>query len=536
MRKLKTILILILATASLSSAYGQKLVLRGRVLDAGDKLAVIGANIIEYDTENRIINGTITNVNGDFVLEMRSPDHIVKVSVIGYETKEIPIDGTKQLTVMLAPANLEIDEVTITAKAKSDYSLTNIAERDNASSTVKVNLADMSDAGISSASDALQGKVSGLDIIAASGDPGSGSQLVIRGLSSMGNSQPLIVIDGIPQQRISSSFDLSSADTEDISELVNIALQDIKSIEILKDAASTAVYGSQGADGVLLIETYKGRMGKVQFDYQYKSSLNIQPPAIPMLDGNEYIMLQLEEWHNNYGVFTIPDEIAYNTDYKDFYNYSANTDWISAITQNAMTNDHYFKVSGGGEKTRYFTSFSYVDEGGTTINTSSKRFSTRINLDYFLSRNILFSVQFNYSINKRDGNLELGGRNIRSMAYIKAPNMSIWEYDPYGQRTGEYFTPINSYQGSGESYYNPVAVADLGKSDNISNNLQNTFRLRYKISDWLTLHEIVAFQYAGSKSENYLPYNAVGADWVAWTINKAEEGNNINSSIRTETR
>ncbi|MEX2369420.1 MAG: SusC/RagA family TonB-linked outer membrane protein, partial [Bacteroidales bacterium] len=536
MRKLKTILILLITAASITNALGQKVVLRGRVIDAADDLPVIGANIIEYDDENRIINGTITNVNGDFVLEMRNSANIVKVSVIGYETKVIPVSGSAQQTIRLAPANLEIEEVTITAKASSDYSLTNIAERDNASSTVRVSLEEMSNEGISSASDALQGKVSGLDIIAASGDPGSGSQLVIRGLSSMGNSQPLIVIDGIPQQRISNDFNLSSSDAEDISNLVNIALQDIKSIEILKDAASTAVYGSQGADGVLLIETYKGRMGKVQFDYQYKSSVNIQPPAIPMLDGNEYIMLQLEQWHNRSGIFDIPDEIAYDKDYKDFYNYSANTDWIGAITQNAMTHDHYFKISGGGEKTRYFTSFSYVDEGGTTINTSSKRFSTRINLDYFLSRNLLFSVQFNYSNNRTDGNLTLEKRNIREMAYIKAPNMSIWEYDPYGNLTGEYFTPITSYQGNGSEYYNPVAVANLGKNDNTRNDLQNTFRLRYKINSWLTLHETVSFQYAGTKYENYLPYNAIGADWLDWNINKAEESNNINSSIRTETR
>ena len=234
---------------------------------------------------------------------------------------------------------------------------------------------EMQDAGVLSAADALQGKVSGLDIISASGDPGSGSQLVIRGLSSMGNNQPLIVIDGIPQFKVSKSFDLSSADTEDISNLINIALQDIKSIEVLKDAASTAIYGSRGADGVLLIETNKGRMGKVQFDYQYKYSLNIQPPAIPMLSGDEYIMLQLEEWHNSRGVFQMPPEIAYDSDYVDFYNYSANTDWIEAkLHKMELPTINYFSVSGGGEKTRYYTSFSYVDEGGTTINTSAKRF------------------------------------------------------------------------------------------------------------------------------------------------------------------
>lgn len=536
MKKIKQILVLTLALLSIIEAYSQqKAIIRGRVLDKTGGTPVIGVNVIEYDSENRIINGTITNVNGDFVLEMKDPENTVKLSVIGYETKEIDVVFNQAMKVELAQSNLELEEVVVTAQAKNNHSLTNIAERDNASSTVKVDLIEMQDVGVLSAADALQGKVSGLDIIAG-GDPGSGSQLVIRGLSSMGNSQPLIVIDGIPQTHVSSGFDLSSADTEDISNLVNIALQDIKSIEVLKDAAATAVYGSQGADGVLLIETYKGKMGKVQFDYQYKNSLNIQPPAIPMLNGDEYIMLQLEEWHNTYGIFDIPSEIAYDRDYVDFYNYSANTDWVEAITQNAVTHDHYFKISGGGEKTRYFTSFSYVDEGGTTINTNSKRFSTRVNLDYYLSRNLMFSIQFNYSNNATDGNLSIDDRNIREMAYIKSPNMSIWEYDENGNRTGEYFTPINSYQGNGYTFFNPVAVATLGKKDYLQNNLENTFRLRYNILDWLTFRETVTFQYSGTKYQNYLPYNAIGADWLAWNINIAEESNNLYSAIKTETQ
>ena len=96
---------------------------------------------------------------------------------------------------------------------------------------------------------------------------------------------------------------------------------------------------------------------------------------------------------------------------------------------------------------------------------------------------------------------------------------------------GEYFTPINSYQGSGSLYYNPVAISNLGKDDRVSNNLQNTFRLRYSVTDWLTLRETVSFQYTGEKSQNFMPYNALGTDWLAWTVNKAEEGNSINSSI-----
>jgi len=400
---------------------------------------------------------------------------------------------------------------------------------------------EMKNEGITSAADALQGKVSGLDIISAGGDPGSGSQIVIRGLSSIGNNKPLIVIDGIPQSNVPSSFDLSSSDSQDISRMINIALQDIKSIEVLKDAASTAVYGSQGADGVLLIETNRGRMGKVQFDYQYKKSYNFQPAAIPMLNGNEYTTLQLEEWHNSKGIFDVPDEIAYNRDFKDFYNYSANTNWLALLTQVSATNDHYFKVSGGGEKTRYFTSFSYVDEIGTTINTGAKTFSTRVNLDYFLSKKLLFTVQFNYNNQLKDGNYEVKVstnnwqyRNIRDMAYLKAPNMSVMEYDYKGNLTGDYFTPNQSYQGNGQDYFNPVAVAKYGKNNKNNTSLENSFKLKYSFTDWLVFKESVAFNFSGNKGNTFLPYNAIGVDWLSYQVNRAHEENNQYSSFRTE--
>ncbi|HSM48942.1 MAG TPA: SusC/RagA family TonB-linked outer membrane protein, partial [Draconibacterium sp.] len=543
MKKIKSAIILTIALFSLTTVFAQeKTILRGRVIDQNDKSTIIGANVVEYDKDNRVINGTITNVSGDFVLTMRDPSNIVRVSVIGYKPQDIKVEPNKSIMVELVSDDVAIGEVKVVAEARSAGGLTNIADRDKAGASVKIDLMDMQDAGITSAADALQGKISGLDIISASGDPGSGSQLVIRGLSSMGNNQPLIVIDGVPQFRIErGSIDLTSADSEDISNLINIALQDIKSIEVLKDAASTAIYGSRGADGVLLIETHKGRMGKVQFDYQYKNNYSIQPPSIPMLTGDEYIMLQLEEWHNSRGVFNIAPEIAYDRDYIDFYNYSANTDWLKEITQNGTSHDHYFSVSGGGEKTRYFTSFGYLDEGGTTINTGYKRFSTRINLDYFLSRNLLFQVKFNYTSSLTERNVELQGnhwepRNIREMAYIKSPNMSVWEHDANGNLTGEYFTPIRSYQGDGITYFNPVAVANLGRRDEDFSKLENTFMLQYRVNDWITLRETISFQYAGTKEKRFLPYNAIGADWLNWQINKAEEGNSLQQGIQTETQ
>lgn len=542
MKKIKITIILIMALFSFIDGFAQgRTVVRGRVVDQADKSPIIGATVVEMDKDGRVVSGTTSDMNGDFTYEVRNMSNLLKVSVIGYNATEVKPNASTPMMVQLTSSDVEIEQVTITAKQRTSSTLTTIDERDRASSAVKVDLMEMQDVGVTSAVDALQGKVAGLDIMSSSGDPGSGSQIVIRGLSSMGNSKPLIVINGVPQNRVQDGFDLSSADSEDISNMINIAMQDIKSIEVLKDAGATAIYGANGADGVLLIETRTGRMGAVQFDYNFKSTFSYQPPAIPMLNGDEYVMLQIEEWHNAKGAFELPDEIANNRDYTDYYNYSANTDWLKEITQNAMTFDNYLALSGGGDKTRYAASFSYVDEGGTTINTFSKRFSTRINLDYFLSKRMQYTVNFSYFTNNTRKSINMPGddsfswfRGVREMAYIKAPNMSIYEYDEQGNNTGEYFNPIQSYQGDGQAYYNPVAVARLGKNDNKLTQMETSFKFRYTINDWLTFRESVSFQYDGSKDNTFLPYSAIGNDWLNHLINKAEENNNMTTNILTE--
>jgi len=216
-----------------------------------------------------------------------------------------------------------------------------------------------------------------------------------------------------------------------------------------------------------------------------------------MLNGDEYIMLQLEELHNQRGLFVLPEEIAYDINSPDFYNYTANTDWIEAITRQGFINDQYFKLSGGGEKTRFFASVSSLDNTGTTINTSLKRLSSRINLDYNVSTKIRFTVNFSYANSAKennydefrfdldgDGIIDLNERriNVRQMAYIKAPNMSIMEYDENGNLTGEYFSPIQSYQGKGLEYFNPVAIGNLSMNDREEHQVQSSFVLNFHSS------------------------------------------------------
>jgi len=516
-------------------------VLRGSVRDPETGEMIVGVNVIEYDSDKRIITGTITDPNGNYVLNVTNPDAIIAFSFIGYELQEIPLGGRTNLNIELVPESYKLEEITVTAEANTDP-LSNVSRRDMAGSRVKIDMAEFKDFTAISVEEALQGKVSGLDIMALSGDPGSGSSIVIRGLGSLGNARPLIVVDGIPQSAtVSRNQDLGSMDQEDIGALVNLPPQDIKSIEVLKDAVSTAVWGTKGADGVLLIETKRGKMGKTIFEYQGKYTYTVQPPTVPMLNGDEYIMLQLEQWHNADGIYPVPDEIAYDPDFIDFYNYSANTDWIGAVTRNGFVNDQYFSVSGGGEKTRYLTSLNLLDNQGTTINQSFKRVSTRVNLDYNVSRKLRFSVNFNYSNNFKEGNYifnrwSRNPRNIRQMAYLKAPNMSIWEINERGERTGEYFNPVKSYQGLGTYYFNPVAVGNLSRSDQQGNRVPISFTLNYNIVPWVNFLQLVSMEYYSLKEDEFLPYNAVGADWLDPSNNLQTENNSSATRIITRSQ
>jgi len=144
MKNIRTAIIFIVALFAFFAATAQeKTIIRGRVIDKSDNTTIIGANIVEYDSEERVVNGTITNVNGDFVLEMNDPGNVVRVSVIGYKSQEIEVDPTKNIMVELEASDVALGEVTVTAESKSTGGLTNIEDRDKASSSVKVDLMDM---------------------------------------------------------------------------------------------------------------------------------------------------------------------------------------------------------------------------------------------------------------------------------------------------------------------------------------------------------------------------------------------------------
>jgi len=531
---MKDILTIIFTIGLVAVSYSQEHVVRGKIVDESDQSEpIIGGTVVEYDKDRRVVNGTVTNMNGEYIIEVSSENVTLSFSYIGYKTVDIETEGRSIIDIKLVPESIQMEEIVVTAEKRSTNPYSNISEKDRTGARASVDMSELSTAGIVSVDEALQGQISGLSIVSG-GDPGSGGAIVIRGLGTLSSSQPLIVMDGIAQDvRISSDFDFASANLEDISELVNIAPQDIKSIEVLKDAAETAVWGSRGANGVLLIETLTGVKGETRFNYSVKLSQAHASPSIPMLSGDEYIMLQLEELHAPNGIYILPDELSGDPYLLgiDFYNYTRNTDWIGAVTTKGMALDHYFKVSGGGDKTQFFASINYLDESGTVINTGLQRISTRANLNFKLSDKLRLVTRFSLSSSDRRKNVRYANNTILSMAEKKAPHMSIWEYDGQGDRTGSYFIPENSYQGSGRTFFNPVALATLGYDDWMSNNIETTYDLNYMLHPKVKLSQTVTYTVVLSKQNQFYPESAIGLDWLNIDNNRNFEVNNAKTRL-----
>ncbi len=530
---MKYLLLLLFITSFASHISAQKHIVRGTVID--EMGGVVGATVAELDANKRVIQGTITNIDGDYTIQISSPNGTLQFSFIGTKTVVEKVNGRTTIDVTLSGDDQMVDEVTITAE-RTSTTFTGVSQRDQTGSSTIVKLEGVMGSVVSSVDDALQGAVAGLDIIGG-GSPGSGSSIVIRGLGSLGGSNPLIVVDGIIQKVSTADLDFASADTEDIGSLVSIAPGDIKSVRVLKDAAETAVYGTQGANGVLEIETKKGVRGKTRFDVNYKKSYSFESPSIPMLNGDEYVMLQQEMYHNRYGVIDLPQEISNDIEYLDYYNYAQNTDWVKDITQIGQIDDFGFQISGGGDRTSYYASVNYQNEIGTVKNTANKRFTTRINLGYKISTKLNLNTQISYVNMYKDDNWAEDDRrrnNVRSLAYKKAPNMSIYDYTPNGRKTDEFFTPLNNYQGDGIKYFNPSAVVALSDYDQANNDFQTNFKLNYNVNSWLRLSETVSFQFQNSKKMEFLPYKAIGASWLNDENNSSVERNSTGTLLSTQ--
>lgn len=537
MKRFHILVLSLLATAEILS--GQSTVLKGRVTDAATGEGLIGVTVVEVNELNRTLNGTVTDMSGNFALRLSESETVVKISYVGYSTEEFSITGQEFLEVELKEETKLLEEVVVTYEGKKVGGFIPVSERDLTGSVGKVDMAELEEVKVSSLGEMLQGRASNVDITMASGDPGAGMSVRIRGTASIsGSNQPLIVVDGVPFEiELDNDFDFSAVTQEQFSGLLNIAPEDILSIQVLKDAAATAVWGSRGANGVLLIETKRGVKGKTSFDYLYKLSIQQQPASIPLLDGDSYSMLMLEGILNS-GSTAIPNELAYDKEWEEFFNYSQNTDWLESITRTGFSHDHNFSLTGGGESALYRFSLGYMDQVGTTRGTAYDRFTSRFNLDYHVSEKLLFSgdLSYTYSNNDLSYRENFQSHGIRGLAYIKAPNMSIYEYDAEGNLTANYFAPGENFQGQGSGWYNPLAMANEATWNRKQHRLRTKLQLTYDILDNLVFQSFVAYDLDNQLESKFLPQNVTGMPWTSPVANLASGMDYQSSVLETQTQ
>lgn len=511
-----------------------------------------GVNVVISSEQNRLLIGTVTNTMGEYSLKVPA-DGAYKVvfSFIGMKPQSFRYTGQTELNVTMQEDAHSLSDVVIT-KERQEKSEMGITMREQTSATQKINMDDVvKNLPVASVEEALQGRMAGVDII-ASGDPGAKSSIRIRGTATLNsNSDPLIVINGIPYKtNIDDSFSFSTANTEDYADMLNINPYDIETIEVLKDAASTAVYGTSGANGVLLITTKKGVKGNTHFTLSSKETAKIEPDAIPMLNGDQYVaFVQDAIWNtaNAQGIansagylkllFDTP-EINYNPGWRYFDEYNTNTDWLSYVKQDALITDNSFSMSGGGDKATYRFSLSQMDEGGTTVGTSLKRITTSLNIGYSFSDKLKVNANFSYS--DADKKAPWTG-NVRSEALSKMPNKSpFWIDNSTGEATDNYFTRQNSqeFQGAfdGSSNFHPIIMANESYNNTRQKEENMTFQLNYEISKGFSYIGYVSMKFRTVKYRSFLPQSATDVTIDNTYANLSSDAYSNNLALQTENK
>ncbi|GAB6011667.1 SusC/RagA family TonB-linked outer membrane protein [Viscerimonas tarda] len=549
MRIFRSIIILTccLFVSFASSAQG---ILTGVVKDNTGE-TVIGASVYIENKDQRSLVGTMTGLDGDYRLQVPKDNNMTVVfSMIGYKVKKVKYNGQTVLNATLEDDSYTLTGVEVIAKVQ-ERNQSGLTQREFVAATQKIEMSMLETAPVSSIEDALQGRMSNVDII-TSAEPGASSSIRIRGTSSLSASNdPLIVVDGVPYPTtINDDFEFATANTEDFGALLNIPPNDIESIEVLKDAAATSIWGSKGSSGVLLITTKKGSAGKTMLTFDAKYSYGKERNTIPMLKSSQYVAMVQDAIWNTIGDLGVSSaqsqnylkllydtkEIGFDPSWVYFDEYNQETDWLSEITQPEQSFEANFSMSGGGEKALYRFSVGSFTQDGTTIGTAMSRINTSFNLTYKFSNKLDITTNFAFVNSDKDANWN----SPRGHALNKMPNMSPYYIDKNNRRTNEYFTPSNYFQGdltvkgsSGElsEIFNPVAMVNESINRTVATDSRFTFDLHYKLLKGLDYRGTASLYLKKNKTKKFLPQSVSGAPWTFEYFNRSADNVSDNTSI-----
>ena len=536
------ILICCLAIASAVSAQGITSI-SGTVSDSFGP--VMGAAVVEQDGSNRNISATVTDMNGNFTLKIKNPKNKLKISFVGLKTQVLPINK-RVYKIMLEENVVAIKNVTVTAKKIMETSGLAIPEREVSIAAQTIDAKEFEGLGLTSVDEALQGRISGLDIVANSGNLGSGTSMRLRGASTIStvcSTEPLIVVNGDVWNVDQTDFDVNTANDEKFAQLLNVNPEDIQKISVLKDAAATAIWGSQGANGVIEITTKRGHRGKPRLTYSCRLTATYQPDGVDLLTGDQYTMLLKESYFNpqqNDAAANIP-EISYlgpTGGFSEWQMFNNNTDWVKEVKQVGLRQNHYISVTGGDDKAVFRISGGYDRETGSIIEQQLDRFSTRVALDYYVSDRIKIISDFSltYTDNQRNSD------DLLNIAYKKMPNLAIYEEDANGNSTGRYYQMLQSDDknvlNDQRGLVNPLASAEYAVNRYKTYAIDPKLELQYDLlgvddtQHRLTYNGRVVMNVWNAYTDTYYPRELSTKEWNA-DVSKASTASNKSLAFTT---
>lgn len=420
-------------------------------------------------------SGTISDVNGSFTLSNVSPDAILQFSFVGMKNQDMNVEGKSTVTVIMEEGMFGLEEVVAIGYGTMKKS-------DLTGSVAQVKAKDLSERPATNLADKMQGKAAGIDITQSSGLPGATPTIRIRGNRSiLASNNPLFVVDGIP---------LSGG-------INSINPSDIESIEILKDAASAAIYGSRGANGVILVTTKRGKSGKTDVSYQGYYGVTRITRMVDMMNGEEFAEMRRESYRA-IDAYT-SDEYIFDPWEIDNLNNGIEYDYPDMILSDGYKTDHKLGITGGNEKTQYAMSFGYYDEQGVIENNWYTRYSFRINLDHMVNNWLKVGTSTTMSRQLRD----IGSESTLKMALRNSPIGNA--YDP---ETGEpqFYPTTDGVLTNPLFEAKPENYTDETKFNNIFSTFYSeisfTRDLKYRVNFGVNINDTRQGRFVGSYTDN----------------------------------
>ena len=528
MIKIKHLFLLVLFCLASSSVFAQKSARISGTITSDAEGPLIMVNVTERDPSNRIIEASVTDFEGNFSMVVKNTSNVLEISYVGYKTQRIEIGNRTVFNIKMVEDNM-LETVDIVAESRSRSGGLDILDREMTHATQKISMDDMDGLSFASVDEALQGQIAGLDVVFSSGDVGSGTQMRLRGNSMIeGDATPLIVVDDNIFEVDEGANIREDATAENFAELLMINTEDIAEIEVLKDAASCAVWGSRGANGVIKIKTRRGKRGPARVNFSYKFKDKWTPSGYNLLNGDDYTMLIKQALFNVDQVGKDIPELNYDKTFPEYENFNNNTDWVDAVSKHGYRNEYNLNISGGGEKATFRISGAYSNENGQVRGQDLHSFSSRLALDYYVSARIKVIADFAFSYTKQR-------RNTNDLLYqslLMMPNMSIYEQDSLGNNTDAYYSMLkyasaNQLESTMQGRKNPIAEGDLAQyhTENYSINPMITFeysllglednetQLKYR-----GMVNLNASTYTGNK---YMPAALYTSEWYDQEKNKS---------------